>query len=128
MVSVAARRGDRVALVHMGILVGAVATLAVAVTLGRGAFIAAALTLLLGVVLAAHRWLVRWETLVGAIVLIILLIPIRRYKLGANLPFDLEPYRIGVALVITLWIGALLADRRVRLRGSYLDGPLLLFA
>jgi O-antigen ligase len=127
MVSVAARRGDRVVFTHAGILVAAVAMLAVAVAADRGAAIVAAVTIVLGAFLATYRSLVRWHTLLGLIVLIILLIPIRRYKLGGNLPFDLEPYRIAVALIVTLWIGALLADRQVRLRRSFLDGPLLLF-
>lgn len=82
------------------------------------------------VVIAAATWfgriLSRWEGLVGGIVLLILFIPIKRYKLAAGLPFDLEPYRIAVGAATALWVSALLVDPRVRLRHSFLDKPLLL--
>ncbi len=74
---------------------------------------------------AAHRVALRWEALVSVAVLVVLFIPIKRYGLGSSLPFDLEPYRIVIALVLALWVAALLADPRVRLRGSALDGPFL---
>ncbi len=34
-----------------------------------------------------------WRWLLGVLILIILFIPIRRYTLPGNLPFQLEPYR-----------------------------------
>ena len=45
-----------------------------------------------------------------------------------NLPFQLEPYRLIVALVLAGWVAALLVDPRVRWRGSGLEAPLLAFA
>src|SRR5207244_4610478 len=83
--------------------------------------------LVLGMALTLHSSLTRWPALVGTIVLIILFVPIRRYKLGANLPFDLEPYRIAVALIVAPWLGTVLVDGRVSLRKTFVDPPLLLF-
>ena len=39
------------------------------------------------------RGYIGWPRLIAALILIILFIPIRRYTLPANLPFQLEPYR-----------------------------------
>jgi len=63
----------------------------------------------------------RWERLLTALLLVILFIPIKRYRLPGNLPFDLEAYRVIAALVIVVWIAALLIDPRVRLQRSILD-------
>ena len=52
-------------------------------------------------------------------------IPIRRYTLPGALPFQLEPYRLLVALIAALWFASLLIDPRVRLRRTMLDGPLI---
>ncbi len=81
----------------------------------------------LATLVAGHRSVLRWEALVVFVVLVVLVIPIKRYQFAVSLPFDLEPYRVVTALLIALWIAALLVDPRVRLRGSALDGPLLLF-
>jgi hypothetical protein len=79
------------------------------------------------VMVLAHQVLLRWHGLIAALILVILFIPIQRYKLPASLPFDLEPYRIVVAIVILLWLTSLLIDPRVRLRSSGFEAPLFLF-
>jgi polysaccharide biosynthesis protein PslJ len=127
MVSAAVRTGDRRSIAQATLLLAGAAVLAAAIVAGRAVEPVAFGTLLLAALLALRRTLTRWTWLVGAIVLIILFIPIRRYKLGGGLPFDLEPYRIVVAIVIALWIGTMLVDKRVRLRSSFVDPPLLLF-
>lgn len=85
--------------------------------------IAAVATAILSV---SHRSLLRWRTLLGALILVILFIPIRRYVLPGGLPFQLEPYRLLVALFIAFWVTSLLIDPRVQLRSSGLEGPLFL--
>lgn len=70
---------------------------------------------------------IRWEYFVGTVVLVVLFVPIKRYEFVVDLPFDLELYRMVLAFVIGLWFLALLVDRRVRVRGSFLDKPLALF-
>jgi hypothetical protein len=80
------------------------------------------------VIAAGHRTLLRWHVLLASMLLVILFIPIKRYELPGNLPFDLEPYRLAVALVMGGWLVSLLVDPRVRARASGLDGPLWLIA
>ena len=75
---------------------------------------------------AVHRSLLRWHSLVGLILAVVLFVPITKYRLPANLPFNLELYRLVVALVVVLWLSSLLIDPRVRLRRTYFDPPLLL--
>jgi len=65
-----------------------------------------------------------WHAVVGLVVVVIFFIPIKRYTLPGSLPFDLEPYRVIVALCVGCWLTSLLIDRRLRLRGTPLDVPL----
>jgi hypothetical protein len=77
---------------------------------------------------ASPAGVLRWRTLLAALLLVVLLIPIRRYAVPGGLPFELEPYRILAAIVLAGWGVALLVDRRVRVRRTGLEWPLLLFA
>lgn len=86
--------------------------------------------LVLGVVVAGlvllsyQRVLLAWPTLLGLILVVILFVPIRRYTVSGSLPFELEPYRIVIALVLACWFCALAADPRVRWRSTGLEVPL----
>lgn len=71
--------------------------------------------------------IIPWGAMVGAIVAVILFIPIRRYVLPGQLPFEVEPYRILVALVIAAWLSSMAINPHLNLRGTALDGPLGLF-
>ena len=73
-----------------------------------------------------YRSLLQWHVLLSLLALVILFVPIRRYTMPGALPFELEPYRLLVAFVLLGWLASLLADPRVRLRGSVLDRPLFL--
>jgi O-Antigen ligase len=66
--------------------------------------------------------------MLAAVIVVIMLVPIKRYTLPASLPFHLEPYRLLILLVAVAWITSLLIDPRVRLRASGLEGPIALFA
>lgn len=70
----------------------------------------------------------QWNGLVVLLALLILFVPIRRYTLSWDLPFELEPYRLLVALMVGGWIASLLCDPKVRLRRTGLERPILLFA
>ncbi len=67
---------------------------------------------------------IRWRSLLVILLLLIMFVPIRRYTLSTALPFELEPYRIYVALLVALWIAFLLLEPRVQLRGTGLEGPI----
>jgi hypothetical protein len=105
--------------VMLAVLVLAVATNVVPI------HYAAPLTLVTAVGVMSARAMVRWRSLLATVVLCILFIPIRRYSLPGNLPFQLEPYRILVALVALAWITSLLIDPRIRARKSGFEGPIL---
>ena len=71
--------------------------------------------IVVGLVLAAYqRVLLAWPTLLGLILVVILFVPIRRYMVGGGLPFELEPYRVLIAVVLGCWLCAIAADPRVR--------------
>jgi polysaccharide biosynthesis protein PslJ len=78
-----------------------------------------------GLVLVSYQHvLLAWPTLLGLILVVILFVPIRRYTVGASLPFELEPYRIVIALVLACWFCALAADPRVRWRSTGFEVPI----
>jgi hypothetical protein len=79
-------------------------------------------------VAAFHRSLLSWRFMQGALLLVILFIPMRRYTLPFSAgSFELEPYRLLVAFIIGAWAVSLLIDnRRVRLGRTGLEAPLAL--
>jgi len=106
-----------------------VASLAVivATAVAGGAKIAAPALGLLVILAIGHERLLAWRSLLSLTILIILFVPIKRYTLPGNLSFNLELYRLVVALVFFAWLTSLLIDPRVRLRASGLETPLLAF-
>jgi hypothetical protein len=100
-------------------------TLIVASTLaGPSALRVAPLAAALALVAVYYRRLLAWPSLITGLIIIILFIPIRRYTIALNLPFQLEPYRIYVLLLLGMWIVSLLIDDRLPFRGSGLSAPL----
>ncbi len=77
---------------------------------------------------ADRRPLLSWQAILAAVIVVVFLIPIKRYAMPADLPFGLEPYRLLVAAVVLVWLGSLLVDPRVRFRRSTLDLPVLAFS
>ncbi len=110
-----------------GFVFGALALLTAMVLSGSAATELAPLVAIAVVVVIAYKRLLAWPALLSGLVLVILFIPIKRYSLPGGLPFELEPYRIYVAVVATMWLAALLVDPRVRFRSSGLEWPLFLF-
>jgi hypothetical protein len=95
--------------------------------MSRHAVMLVALCLSLASVIAIyHPAVLRWRQLVATLILIILFIPMRRYSLPGSLPFQLEPYRLFVALVVVGWLASLLVDRRLHFRWTGFEAPLVL--
>jgi hypothetical protein len=69
-----------------------------------------------------------WRALLGALVVVIVFIPIKRYSFETGLPFQLEPYRVLVALLLGGWAACLLVDKRFRLRRTGLEAPIAVIA
>ncbi len=109
--------------------VGAYLALLTADVLAGGAHVEAVALGLLVLLFAicAVRLARSWTVLIAAMVLVVLLIPNNgSYILPEALPFQLEPYRVAVGLLLVGWIISLLIDPRVRARASGFEGPLAL--
>lgn len=122
------RESQREPAIAATLIVSGLAVLAYATTSGVRADLVAAAVAFAAVVLAGWRTLLAWRSLLALTILLILFLPIRRYTIPSSLPFNLEPYRIVVALIAVGWAVSLLIDPRVRLRRTGIDTPLLLFA
>lgn len=79
------------------------------------------------VLIAARRALLAWPTLLGLIILVIVLIPVKRYTLGSGFPFQLEPYRVLIALIAFMWLASVMVDPETKLRRTGLELPMMLF-
>ena len=108
------------------LILGSLGILALSVVMGSGVRVVGPLVVLVAIIAAAHRALLRWHSLVGLILAVVLFVPIGRYRLPGNLPFNLELYRVVVALVVGVWLLTLLVDPKVRWRATPFDRPLLL--
>jgi hypothetical protein len=108
------------------LVVCSLGVLAAAVIAGRDIKLAGPMVVLIAVIATLYRSLFRWHSLVGLILAVVLFVPIGRYKLPGNLPFNLELYRIVVALVVAVWLASLLVDARVKWHATPFDRPVLL--
>ncbi|MBM2822869.1 MAG: hypothetical protein HW413_1615 [Thermoleophilia bacterium] len=119
------RRGSSLPAV---LIASSLAVMALGVLAGADPRALALLTIAVTGLALFHPVLSRWHVLVGIVVAVILFVPIKRYQLPGNLPFDLEFYRVTIAIVLALWLAALLVDARVSTQPTGLGGPLALFA
>ena len=107
-------------------IAGALALLSVGVLSGHGVKVLAPSVAVVSIVAASQLAVIGWHRLIALIVLVVMFVPIGRYKLPGSLPFNLELYRVVVAICLLLWIASLLVDSRVRLTSTPFDPPLLL--
>jgi polysaccharide biosynthesis protein PslJ len=106
------------------------AALTMAVLAGAAeAKVAAAALIALVAVVWISRLARSWPALIAAMLLVVLLLPSNgTYVLPEALPFQLEPYRVAIGLLLIGWVVALLLDPRVRARASGLEWPLAAIA
>jgi polysaccharide biosynthesis protein PslJ len=114
-------------LIAIAVVLAAVLLLAATVATGGHVRQIAPVLLLAVTAVVASRRLLAWHSLTAALILVVLLVPVKRYTLPSSLPFHLEPYRLVVALIAVAWFTSLLIDPRVRFRATPIDKPLLLF-
>jgi polysaccharide biosynthesis protein PslJ len=113
------------------LLIAAVGLLMADVVAHGGGKIPAAVVLAIVVAMVAAHVASRWSWLISGLVIVDLLTPSdRRYTLAGMNAFQLEPYRVFVALLLVGWVVSLLCDRRIKLRRTGFEGPLglILFA
>ena len=108
------------------VVFSALALLAFAVLAGGSVRLAGGLVVVATIAALVRPVLIGWPRLIAALILIILFIPIRRYTLPASLPFQLEPYRVFVVLLVLGWLASLLVDSRITFRRTGFEGPLLM--
>jgi hypothetical protein len=75
-------------------------------------------------IVAFQNALLSWQTMLAAILLVIVFIPIRRYTIAGGGPVQLEPYRVLIALVFGCWFLALAADPNVKWRPTGFGAPI----
>lgn len=106
------------------IFAGGLAVIAASVMTGRG-MATTAVAVALGSALAAwHRTILRWPVVAASLITVMLVVPIGRYSIPIDLPFDVEPYRITVGIVLLCWASALLVEPEIRLRRTPFDIPI----
>ena len=106
-------------------IAGSLAVLAVGVATNRTVALVAPLSVLGALALRrVGRTRISWNTIFTVMLAVIFFIPIKRYALPGSTSFDLEPYRVVVALIIAGWFLSLLADPRVRWSKTILDRPM----
>jgi O-antigen ligase/polysaccharide polymerase Wzy-like membrane protein len=116
-------RGPRVATT---VVLGALAVLVLATLTNAPLKNIAPVTAAVVLWTVCYRFLLKWQNLLALLIAVILFVPIRRYALPGDLPFQLEPYRLLVLLIVSGWLASLLVDPRVRWRRSGLEGPMAL--
>ena len=107
---------------------GALALLSFSVLSAREVSVLALLLAFAAIVAVARPTVVGWDRLIALILVVVLFVPIGRYRLPGSLPFNLELYRVVVALCVLVWAASLLVDSRVRLVSTAFDRPLALIA
>jgi O-antigen ligase len=107
------------------LVIGSVAILGIGLASGVSAYATIALVVVVTCLAQVRTRHIPWPRLLAALIFVILLIPIRRYAFPGSLPFELEPYRVLVGLLVLAWLGSLLADPTTRLRRTGFEGPLV---
>ena len=107
------------------LVVTSLAAVALGVASGVSTIGTTILAVLATIAAATRVTSISWPKLIGALILVILLIPIRRYSLPGSLPFQLELYRVFVGFLVLGWFASLLVDSRTTFRRTGFEGPLL---
>jgi hypothetical protein len=74
-----------------------------------------------------YRSSLTWKVGIVSLVLVIWFIPIKKYRLPVDLPFDLEPYRLLILLLGFLWVLGFISGR-ITLSAGGQRWPLILLA
>jgi len=112
----------------IALVAGGVAVLIALVPLGEKATLAGAIALLVAVVLAiadSARPVFTWPNAIALFVVVIWFVPIRLYELPIELPFNLEPYRLLLLVLVCAWM-LQVALRRRRMEAAGRGDPVLL--
>jgi hypothetical protein len=117
---------ERGPIISAAVVVSSLLVLGLTVFAGLAVYEVSAIVLILVVAAVAYKALLTWRMQLAVLIAVILFIPIKRYTLPGNLPFDLEFYRLTAAIVLVGWLTSLLIDPRVHFRRTIADRPVQL--
>jgi polysaccharide biosynthesis protein PslJ len=103
------RRGTAGRQVAAAILIAAIAIVGI---LTLPPLAAGAVLLLVAVLYLARRLVFTWVGGLAILVAVVMFIPVRRYAIPIPLPFQLEPYRVVLVVLLVAVLGAVLFGRR----------------
>ena len=112
----------------IALVVGGATFFVALLPLGEKATVAGAIAFLIAAILAvadSARPVFTWPNAIVTLVAVIWFIPIKLYSLPISLPFNLEPYRLLLLVLVGAWL-AQVAIRRGRLDGASRGDPILL--
>jgi len=89
MLRVLAGGGERGPVISAAVVVTCIAILSLTVAANLPTVEVSIVVLAVVVASVAYRHLLTWSTLLSAMILVILFVPIKRYTLPGNMPFDL---------------------------------------
>ena len=88
---------------------------------------AAALLITGALIVLLRRIVLTWNAMIIGLAAVIMFVPARRYAIPSPLPFQLEPYRLGIAIVVVTLVVALLLKPEVRWRPIAFGWPIAFF-
>jgi polysaccharide biosynthesis protein PslJ len=112
----------------IALVAGGAAFLVALLPLGEKATLAGGVAFLGATLLAladSYRPVFTWPNAFAALVLVLWFVPIKLYTLPVNLPFNLEPYRLFLLVLIVAWIVQIFL-RRGRIEAAGRGDPILL--
>jgi O-antigen ligase len=89
--------------------------------------IAAAALALLALLVLFRRHVFTWNAMIIGLAAVIMLVPARRYAIPIPLPFQLEPYRLVLGIVIIALVASLILKPEVRWRPVAFGWPIGIF-
>lgn len=96
-----------------------------ALVFDRPALTLGALVLLLA--WTSREALLRWTTGISVLLVVLVFVPSRIYKLPLALPFDVDPYRLVLMLLLVAWLVRAVVRRRLFSGRTYLDAAIGIF-
>ncbi|MFF2371008.1 O-antigen ligase family protein [Agromyces sp. NPDC058110] len=103
------------------------AVVALAAVLLLPPLIAAAAIASVAVIVLLRRFIFTWTAMIISLAAVIMLVPARRYAIPIPLPFQLEPYRLVLGIVIIALVVSLILKPEVRWRPVAFGWPIGIF-
>ena len=113
----------------IALVAGGLAFFVALLPLGEKATLAGGVVFLLAAVAAlanTHAAVFTWTNAIAALVLVLWFVPIKLYTLPVELPFNLEPYRLLLLVLLAAWAVQIAFLHRGRIEAAGRAGPVVL--